>query len=113
ITKGWSCHELQAEIANRFGTRREGGRKPRMAKDLQAFLSDLESRCEEWRRWHKELDQPTARNDEHVLLSDLPEDLSQLIQDVAAQILGLHKEVIARLKRSNPAREVREFYECD
>ena len=51
IRGGWSTAELEAQIAARYGTRRDGGRKRRFPGDALGLLAQLERLCETWRRW--------------------------------------------------------------
>jgi hypothetical protein len=48
---GRSTAELEAYIAARFGSRRDGERNAAFLSDLLCVLVQLEGPCEGWRRW--------------------------------------------------------------
>lgn len=108
IEAGWSTAELEAEIARRFGTRREGGRRRKIPPDLTGFLVQLEVLCMEWTRWKDELSRdPDDLAEKHILLTEVPEKLRKQIQAVSKQISTLHRGVVEELKRVQPGRRIR------
>ena len=108
IEEDWSTAELEREIAKRYGTRRAGGRRRTIPPDLTDFLVQLEGMCEEWRRWKEELSRdPAGVTEEHVFLTDLPDDLRTQIRAVSKRIRTLHRAVSEKLNQVQPDREIR------
>lgn len=105
IRKGWSTSKLEAEIAKRFGTRRQGGRTRRVpANDSAALLTQLEALCERWRRWHRSLKEEAVT---------VPARLGAEVESVSAQVLSLQKKVVKALGKLQPGRESRNLEEED
>ena len=50
VVNGWSTSRLEAEIARRFGTRRDGGRRRAIPADAVGLLTQVEGMCETWGR---------------------------------------------------------------
>ena len=112
IEKGWSTAELDGEIARRFGTRRQGGRRRRIPGGLAEVYTQLESMCESWRRWHAELSrQPGEGGERHVLLSDLPRRLRGRVVEVSEAVWGLHQAVVVELREVEPGRALRDVFQ--
>jgi hypothetical protein len=113
VKKRWSIDRLEAEIARRYGRRRAGGRKRRVAVDATLFLTQLDSMCVSWLRWReivfpspqKADDRATPDRQEQVRarkrLNSLPSDLVQLIAESCKAVERLHARVRAEL----PTRE--------
>jgi hypothetical protein len=105
IEQGWSRHRLDAEIATRFGTRGEGGRRPIITRRPEDLYAWLDSWCESWRRWHEVLTgdrDPGAKP--QLTPDDLPKRLRQLIDDVNRAVWQLHQAVAAELRGLQPGR---------
>jgi len=103
ITDAWSTSRLEAEIAKRFGTRREGGRKQAPAKTLEDWLTHTEKLCESWRRWDARLDEVPGPHDESwVQRRDLPPHLREPVRRAADQVRRLHELVAAGLSERVP-----------
>jgi hypothetical protein len=114
INKGWTRSELEAEIARRFGTRRQGGRRRKIPPDLTGLLIQLEHLCEVWRRWIVELSRDREeRNKKHVLLEDVPDNLRKQIEAIRQRMWTLHQDVVAELKQVQPGRKLRYVLQGD
>ena len=111
IENGWSFSRLDSEIARRYGPRREGGRRPRIPKDLTGFLTQVEGSCVAWERWHEELSRnPKEGEARHVLVTDLSKTLQDRIKVALEGIKGLHGAVSQALKKQVPGRNARGLY---
>lgn len=111
IEECWSCSRLENEISKRMGTRREGGRRPRIPNSLSDFYADLEKMCEAWRRWRAELERsPGEGRDKHVQLDDLPGRLRRPIIDVSEALAGLQQKVVMELKGLYPGWQERQAF---
>jgi len=106
LKEGWSVRQLKQEIARKFGTRRQGGRKKRIPKDPINFLGQLESYCETWRRWFHEVSKPKDHVEGgHCTLDDLPQTIQTQVTKIGALMDQLHKAIEAELANSTgPAR---------
>lgn len=102
IENGWSYAEMEAEIAKRFGSRRHGGRKPRLPRDKAGLLVQVEGTCESWRRWDEAFS-ALVNDDKHIL----PAAIQGQIKAVSKDLRKLHLAVIEQLKELHPEREVR------
>lgn len=115
IENGWSTAELEAHIATRFGSRRDGGRKRRVPSDLPGVLVQLEGLCEGWRRWAEvvvgdESDQQQRKGRKRV---ELPTELFQSVLAATKAITDLHDEVTRELQTRRPKRGVRKRFRGD
>lgn len=115
IENGWSTAELEAHIASRFGSRRDGGRKRRVPSDLPGVLVQLEGLCEGWRRWAEvvvgdESDQQQRKGRKRV---ELPTELFQLVLAATKAIADLHDEVNGELQTRRPKRGVRKRFRAE
>lgn len=106
IEQGWTCAELEAEIARRFGTRRHGGRRRRVARGEAELMTQIERMCEEWRRWHEELTRLLKEGDQEKE-PVLSAKVRRQVDDASEQLLGLQKTVVGQLGKIQPDRELR------
>lgn len=106
IKNGWSYAKLKAEIALRFGTRRAGGRRRQVPKDLPGLLAQMEGICEQWRRWHRAAFVNVSEG-QQIILRQLPELISERIKVADSAIKRLHEALNAELSRKNPKRKQR------
>jgi hypothetical protein len=108
IEGGWSTAELEAHIATRFGSRRDGGRKRRVPADVLGVLAQLERMCEGWRRWAEAVasddDAHQRRGRKRV---ELPADLPASVAAATKAIADLHEAVNRELQTRRPRRAVR------
>lgn len=115
IESGWSTAELEAHIAARFGSRRDGGRKRRVPSDLQGALVQLEGLCEGWRRWAEavvgdESDDQQRKGRKRV---ELPAELFRSVLAATKAIADLHDEVNRELQTRRPRRAVRKRFRAE
>lgn len=114
IENAWGLKELESEIAKRFGSRRHGGRRRRIANDLNAFLVQLENSCEKWRRMCAELTRDAEEPGErHVVITELPGDVRKQFEVVTREIGRLHQLVTGALQNAHPRRELRYVFQGD
>jgi hypothetical protein len=110
IRKGWSSAELEAQIAARYGSRRDGGRKRRLPGDALGLLAQVEQLCESWRRWlllvTPRTDQKEAKTSAPTL-EDLPPKVRRRVRDADAAVAKLHEATTDELKARRPGRSVR------
>jgi hypothetical protein len=114
IENGWSTADLEAHIATRFGSRRDGGRKRRVPSDLPGLLVQLEGLCEGWRRWAEVVvgdeDDQQRKGRKRV---ELPTELFQSVLAATKAITDLHDEVTRELQTRRPKRGVRKRFRGD
>jgi hypothetical protein len=110
VRGGWSPGELEAQIAARYGSRRDGGRRRRLPNDVLGLLTQVVQLCESWRRWVA-LVTPVAA--EHASKADapsldnLPADVQQRVRDADAAVAKLHAAATEELTARRPGRTVR------
>ncbi len=109
IENGWSTAELEAHIAARFGSRRDGGRKRRVPSDLSGVLVQLEGLCEGWRRWAEAVVGDESDDHECQVRKriELPTGLLDSVLAATRAIADLHDEVHRELQTRRPKRAVR------
>jgi hypothetical protein len=105
IKNGWTAARLHLEIMRRFGPRTVGGRRRRVVSDAAELLTQLESECEKWGRWHAALNQ--AGPDGKVTLQSLPPNVRQRMSSTSRSIAALHDEVESELAKERPRRKTR------
>lgn len=115
IENGWSTAELEAHIATRFGSRRDGGRKRRVPADVFGVLVQVESLCESWRRWAEAVvgddrDAPQRNARKRV---ELPTELLESVLAATKAITDLHDEVNRELQTRRPRRAVRRRFRSE
>lgn len=115
IENGWSTAELEAHIATRFGSRRDGGRKRRVPADVLGVLAQLEGLCEGWRRWAEAVvggdgDAPHRPIRKRV---ELPTELLESVLAATKAIADLHDEVHRELQTRRPRRAVRKRFRAE
>jgi hypothetical protein len=110
VRKGWSTGELEARIAARYGSRRDGGRKRRLPSDALGLLTQVERMCEGWRRWvalvTPDPERPEGKS-KAPSLDDLPPRVRRLVRDADAAMAKLHEAATEELKARRPGRAVR------
>jgi len=114
ISSHWSVSQFNEELVKRYGSRwAGGGRKPKIPSGTTAVLSQVESMCSVWRRWHTELHQP--KNSKTA--SKLPKKVAQKIKDAVEQLIELEDLVGRELNTENfrrmPRRVVERLNELD
>jgi hypothetical protein len=112
IENGWSTAELEAHIATRFGSRRDGGRKRRVPSDLPGVLVQLEGLCEGWRRWAEVVVGYEGDDQERQVRKrvELPTELLSSVLAATKAIAELHAEVNDELQTRRPKRAVRKRF---
>jgi hypothetical protein len=115
IENGWSTAELEAHIAARFGSRRDGGRKRRVPSDLPGVLVQLEGLCEGWRRWAEAVvgDDSDRKQRGVPKRVELPADLLESVLTATRAIADLHDEVNGELQTRRPKRAVRKRFRAE
>ena len=51
VEGNWSTAQLQAEIKQRYGPRRQGGRRRRVSSEPGHVLLQLDGMADTWQRW--------------------------------------------------------------
>jgi hypothetical protein len=100
LREGWSLSELDAELARRYGRRKQGGRRPKMLENLKATLIGLDAKCLSWSRLADYLHQPRDTDppgQRLVHLEDLPDDVRRSIVKVDRAIRELRQVVGSHL----------------
>lgn len=111
IAHGWSTAELEAHIATRFGSRRDGGRKRRVPADVLGVLVQLEGLCEGWRRWAAVVTSDGDDSQRRVRKRvELPADLLGSVVATTKAVADLHDEVNRELQARRPRRGVRKRF---
>lgn len=109
VRGAWSTARLEGEIAAKFGTRRDGGRKRQVPQDLVGLLVQLEGVCEGWRRLLAAVDQPaTEEKVGHAVLADLPEGVRRQARAAGRAVAALQEAVTDELAERLPKRHVRQ-----
>lgn len=105
LEEGWSLSRLNQEISQKFGPRKQGGRKPQIPNDLPAFLGEMEKSCLTWRRWFQEVSKSKAEvQRQHITLEDLPRSLRGKVEKIAPLMENLHQAVESYLGKRNSDR---------
>ncbi|QDU21796.1 hypothetical protein [Urbifossiella limnaea] len=110
VRGGWSTGELEAQIAARYGSRRDGGRRRRLPADALGLLTQVERLCEGWRRWVALV---SANPEQQVgktkgpSMNDLPPRVRRLVGEAGAALAKLHEAATEELKARRPGRAVR------
>ena len=114
VEKGWSVSELEAAIAERFGTRRQGGRRRRIPAGGTPFLAQLELMCESWRRWQAEPSRDVGEGEAgRITLDDLDglrDGLKKLVVRACRAVRDLHRAAAAGLQEARPGRAARAVF---
>ena len=115
VRGAWSTSRLESEIAAKFGTRREGGRRRQVPQDDVGLLVQLEGACEGWRRLLAAVDHPaTEEKSGHATLIDLPEHVRRQARAAGRAVPALQEAVTDELAERRPNRQVRQpFREVD
>ena len=107
ITNKWAVSRLEAEIAKEFGSRRSGGRRRQIPADSLGVLIQLETLCDEWRRWRENLVRKPEETKEKGSDHGLPLSVRRRLGGVTQEIAELHAVVAAAIKRQKPNRSVK------
>lgn len=112
IENGWSTAELEAHIATRFGSRRDGGRRRRVPSDVSGVLVQLDGLCEGWRRWAEAVvgDEHSDQKRRVLKRVELPTGLLESVLTATAAITHLHDKVNRELQTRRPERAVRKRF---
>lgn len=117
----WSLAMLEEKIAERYGTRGDGGRPRRVASGGDTLLTQLDNMCESWRRWHQAVE-PDEHSDPSqsgtdtteeptcAKLTDLPQNVRAHVRAALAAITTLHATVTKELARLHPDRSLRQQF---
>ncbi len=109
VRGAWPTSRLESEIAAKYGTRREGGRRRQVPQDVEGLLVQLEGVCEGWRRLLAAVDQPaTEEKVGHAVLADLPEGVRRHARAAARAVAALQEAVTDELAGRLPKRHVRQ-----
>jgi hypothetical protein len=114
IIEAWSCKRLEDEIATRYGSRRDGGRKRRVPQDANGLLTQIEGMCETWERWLKTVEppennepNPNSKTVPNALLTSLSANTRAQVRAAGRAINALHTTVIKDLQRNDSNRVLR------
>jgi hypothetical protein len=97
IRGGWSLRRLEVEIARRFGSGAQGGRRRRLPDDRAGRLAVLERECESWRRLGAALDRVWAGGRQGESVGTI---LRQMKVATAA-VAKLHRALDAALRKED------------
>lgn len=89
----WSGSRLDVAIRERFGRRRQGGRRPRVPDDPPARLSFLDGLCTKWLRWCA------------AAGPQLPAGLREQVSKASRAVRRVHDTVTAELERLRRSRQ--------
>jgi len=109
VENGWSFRELEAEIARRFGTRRQGGRRRRIPSGAANLLTQFKRMTDTWRRGLAELDTLLKAGERQVL----PGTIEEQLRAIGPTMRTLQETVLAELQAIRPSRQARELLEVD
>ena len=104
IAEKWNMSRLEAEIAKEFGSRRAGGRRRRIPTDSLGILIQLETLCDEWRRWRENLVREPDESEQKGTEQDLPAAVRKRLSVVTQEFAALRALVTAELQRQKPNR---------
>jgi hypothetical protein len=104
IVGHWTITRLNRELAARYGARRLGGRLRAIPPDKVGLLAQLETMCEEWKRWYAALQRNPKPGAKKASERDLPPQLRKKVQAVLKQIEDLQLSVGHELMREVPGR---------
>jgi hypothetical protein len=80
ITGCWPVRRLEWEIRKRYGTRRSGGRRAQVAKDVAGVCAQVDGLAQKWLRFVEELERDQDRGEvKHLHANDLPKDVREKI----------------------------------
>ncbi len=96
IQSAWSCAELEAEIAKKYGPRRQGGRRRRVPADPGGLLTQLVRLCESWRRWHAALG---SEDGDQSRMKNLPSGIRRQVETTTQAVAALQEAVEKRLRK--------------
>jgi hypothetical protein len=103
IRKRWTRDELHREIIKKFGRRRTGGRRHRVARHAEDLLAQVDADCENWRRWQAEINR-TGR-DGTAPVQALPRNVRERMTSVSKSIEILHSAVQDELAKAHASRK--------
>jgi hypothetical protein len=106
VRGGWSTAVLEAEIAARYGSRRDGGRKRRVPDDVLGRLLQAEAMCETWCRWASVATPPKGASPP-LPPGGLPAEVVRLVWVATAAVAKLQAAAVAELTARRPGRAVR------
>src|SRR5262249_39793310 len=106
IEEDWSKVELEAEIKKRFGPRRFGGRRRRVAGDPLQALVQVDEMCDSWLRWHAVAsEEPPGTGHTESVLARLPEPVRAELRKATRAMRRLRDAVAGELERSRASRQ--------
>lgn len=101
IGNAWSTAQLDAEIAKRFGRRRQGGRRRRVPLGKTDLLTQLDGVCESWRRLYNRISQPAVEEgDKHASLDALTPGIRRQVIKASREVLRLQEAVTTALAQT-------------
>jgi len=104
ISEGWSLTRLEREIAAQFGARKLGGRRRRIPTDSLSILVQLESLCDEWRRWHENLTRDPDEHERKGTAEQLPEKILRPLRLLSKEMGELQVLVETEIQKQRPKR---------
>ena len=93
FANAWSVDELDVAIKARFGNRRQGGRRRRIATGLQGLLAQLDGLCGSWIRLFEELERRTNEVGE-LSLEDLQSEVRGPVDRATRAIRIAQKSIL-------------------
>src|SRR5262245_61540921 len=101
IEEDWSKVELEAEIKKRFGPRRFGGRRRRVADDPLQALVQVDEMADSWLRWHAVAsEEPPGNGHTESVLDRLPEPVRGEVRKVTGAMRRLRDAAAGELEQA-------------
>lgn len=79
----WSCAQLDDVIRQRYGNRKQAGRRRRVPRERSALLSQVAHECDRWNRWWRSLNRLDG---ESSPLQQLPNAVQSKLSEAIAAI---------------------------
>jgi len=106
LRRNWSTKELQANLKQRYGKRRQAGRRPHIGSDLASILTTLELAGSRWLRVFDILAEEDAGGEAKSRLAQLPGPIprqARAARDVLATFQVTLAEKLAALREGSAA----------
>ena len=95
--RGRPFGDLDVELARRRGRRRWAGRKPKMPRDADEALMQLDSLCLRWRRWYEQISENA--DPQTTTLTDLPKSVALLLAKATPAVRRVELSHFANSRR--------------
>lgn len=103
LKHGWNIRQLSAEIARRHGSRRSGGRLPRVPTTADGALAQLAVISTRWLRYVQALSRGQDKQGRVPgNLADLPGSVRRRVEASRTALNELHEEIVKEMRRQRP-----------